>query len=430
MKDTLQIELDPVNIYRAIDGDVLVESQYNNRGWNSYIAGAPIDSFRYKRKENRDGFKDFNDWLKSFYSLYSDKEHIMFGYIGYDMSKEIEDIENQTLRDYELPDIAFNVYDTYLEVTDKEVLITAPSHRYQNETPENRIENLKDKIKKYEFEDKYGKIETSDISSNFTCKEYKKAVKKVKKYIQDGDTFQVNISQRLKFKSSTDPLDIYVKLRNTNPAPYMGILDYNDYSIISSSPELLIKKQGKTLISRPIAGTRPRGKTKKQEKKFRSELKNSKKEMAEHSILVDLIRNDLGKISKYGSIEVKSFAEVEKYSEVQHLESLISGKKRDKVDTVDIIKSIFPGGTVTGAPKPRTLQIIEEIEPTERGPYTGAMGFIKPNGDFILNILIRSIFRDLDKFYIQVGGGIVHDSNPKNEYEETLNKAKGMLNAL
>ncbi|MDY7081238.1 MAG: anthranilate synthase component I family protein, partial [Halobacteria archaeon] len=221
-----------------------------------------------------------------------------------------------------------------------------------------RVARFAEKIDGWDGEYEPATPDVSSDSSNFARDEYLAAVEKVKDYIREGDTFQANISQRLGFSSGVDSVDIYAHLRETNPAPYMGLMAFSKFAVISSSPELLVRKKADSLTTRPIAGTRPRGNDTDEDDELRDELETSEKERAEHSILVDLARNDLGKVSEYGTVEVESFIETVPYSEVQHLESVVTGRLRDSADTVDVVRAVFPGGTVTGAPKPRTLDII------------------------------------------------------------------------
>ncbi len=275
-------------------------------------------------------------------------------------------------------------------------------------------------------------ISTNDqhFTSNFTPEKYYQVIEKVKKYLIEGDTFQVNISQRLEGKLKTPPAEIFKIIMGINPSPFSAFFNGGNFQIVSCSPERLVRKKETELFTQPIAGTRKRGRTQKEDNELAHELKNSPKEMAEHTMLVDLERNDLGKISNYGSVITKSFAHIEKYSHVQHLVSNVYGKIKQGKDFFDVLKAVFPGGTITGAPKIRTMEIISELEPTQRGPYTGSIGYIGFNGNFDLNILIRTIVCTNKKMYIQVGGGIVTDSIAEKEYRETLHKAKAMLEAV
>ncbi|PSQ18947.1 anthranilate synthase component I [Halobacteriales archaeon QS_8_69_26] len=434
--ESVAVDLSPVEVYRRVDGRALLER--GERGWReTYVATDPVASFRYRRTDDGDGLERLRAWLDSVGTGTYDTEAGAFGYVGYDVAKEIEDLPDDTVRDFDLPDIAFDCYDAVLKVREGSVLIEAVDHGGRDGSPGERVRELAERLRSddggHEAE-RDGRsrsaVRSSEVGSNFDRADYLAAVETVKEYIREGDTFQANISQRLGFTSDASPLELYAALRETNPGPYMGLLEYDGAAIVSSSPELLVRTEGRDLKARPIAGTRPRGETDRDDDDLRSELTASEKERAEHSILVDLTRNDLGTVSTHGSVTVDRFMDVVPYAEVQHLESVVAGELRDGKDLVDAIRAVFPGGTVTGAPKPRTLEIIEEVEPTERGPYTGSMGRIGLDGDATMNILIRTVVNEGDQFYLQVGGGVVHDSEPVAEYEETLQKAEGVLNAL
>ncbi len=249
------------------------------------------------------------------------------------------------------------------------------------------------------------------------------AVQRVQHYISQGDVFQVNLSVRQSQPISLPALDVYEKLRELNPSPYMGYIQTPEYQLVSASPELLIKKKGKEVSTRPIAGTRSRGKDESEDLELANELIENEKERAEHVMLVDLERNDLGRVCTYGSVEVDEFMVIEKYSHVMHIVSNVRGELADGKDGFDLIDAVFPGGTITGAPKIRTMEIIEELEPVTRGPYTGSFGWINFNGDLELNIIIRTMLVKDGFAHVQAGAGVVIDSNPVNEYKESLKKA-------
>jgi para-aminobenzoate synthetase component 1 len=268
------------------------------------------------------------------------------------------------------------------------------------------------------------------VSSPFAKEAYMDAVRAIHDYIRQGDVFQVNLSQRLSRRTQSSPEELYEWLRLFNPSPYMGFLRCPDFQLVSASPELLIDKVGNRLSTRPIAGTRRRGRTEEEDAKFANELLESEKERAEHIMLVDLERNDLGRISEYGTVKVKELMVIERYSHVMHLVSQVEGKLASGKDAYDAIAATFPGGTITGAPKIRTMEIIEELEPVRRGPYTGSMGWIDYNGDMEFNIIIRTMAIQEGNVHIQAGAGIVIDSDPEREYYESLNKAKALWKAI
>jgi len=263
-------------------------------------------------------------------------------------------------------------------------------------------------------------------------------VRQIKQYIRDGDTFQVNLSQSLTAPAAVHPIAAYDALRRVNPAPYSGLIEFSGrggdrwsgLDLVSASPELLLDRRGDTLTTEPIAGTRPRGRTPEVDDDFEADLRADQKERAEHAMLVDLERNDLGKVSEFGSVEVSEYRRVDRYSEVMHLVSLVEGRLREDRTLADAVAATFPGGTITGAPKPRTMEIIEELEPTKRGPYTGSMAMFGFDGRATLNIIIRTLSRHGEAYRLRVGAGIVHDSEPEAEYDETMDKGRAMITAI
>ncbi|CAJ36167.1 anthranilate synthase component I [Methanocella arvoryzae] len=264
-----------------------------------------------------------------------------------------------------------------------------------------------------------------------TSKEqYMKMVERSKEYILDGDAFQIVLSQRQEVETDVDHVALYRHLKQINPSPYMYFLEFGDISVVGSSPEILVRLQDKKVIVRPIAGTRPRGKSDEEDKVLEAEMKADPKEVAEHVMLVDLGRNDVGKVSKFGSVKVDDFMGVEKYSHVQHIVSNVVGDLADGKDAVDTLAATFPAGTVSGAPKTRAMQIIEELEGRRRGLYAGCVGYISFNGNTDMAITIRTIVLKGGKAYVQAGAGIVLDSVPENEYYEAMSKGAAMLRAL
>ncbi|WP_270167120.1 anthranilate synthase component I family protein [Paenibacillus sp. SYP-B4298] len=267
-------------------------------------------------------------------------------------------------------------------------------------------------------------------TSPFSKEAFMDAVRAIQRYIGQGDVFQVNLSLRQSIESDHSPEDLYEWLRLFNPSPYMGYLRAPDFQLVSASPELLVEARGGRLAARPIAGTRRRGRTDEEDRLLEEELRSNEKERAEHIMLVDLDRNDLGRISEYGTVCVKELMTVERYSHVMHLVSQVEGELRQGKDAFDVIAAKFPGGTITGAPKIRTMEIIEELEPVRRGAYTGSMGWIDYNGDMELNIIIRTMVVQAGRIHVQAGAGIVIDSDPEREYYESLNKAKALWKAI
>jgi para-aminobenzoate synthetase component 1 len=268
-----------------------------------------------------------------------------------------------------------------------------------------------------------------ELKVSLTETAFEEAVDKIKEYISQGDIFQVNLSVRQAQVLQTEPTEVYAALREVNPSPYMAYIHTPELQVVSGSPELLIKKTGDVLSTRPIAGTRSRGKDVQEDERLARELIENEKERAEHVMLVDLERNDLGRVCRYGTVEVDEFMVIERYSHVMHIVSNVKGLLSPEYDAYDVIDAVFPGGTITGAPKVRTMEIIEELEPVRRGLYTGSIGWIGYNGDMELNIAIRTMTVHEGVAYIQAGAGVVIDSNSSFEYKESLKKARALWKA-
>ncbi|MBL7155876.1 MAG: aminodeoxychorismate synthase component I, partial [Candidatus Omnitrophica bacterium] len=256
------------------------------------------------------------------------------------------------------------------------------------------------------------------------------AVEEAKKYIISGDIYQVNLSQRFKTDLESDAFYLYRILRTINPASFASFLNFAPVQILSASPERFLKKKDCTIETRPIKGTRPRGNNPKEDTRLRRELAKSKKDNAENLMIIDLERNDLGRISEYGSVYVTEFMTCEEYATVFHLVSEVRGRLKNKIDAMDCLINCFPGGSITGAPKIRSMEIIEELEPVKRAVYTGSIGYISFNGNMDTSIVIRTLLVKEKSLYFHVGGGIVYDSDPEKEYEETLHKAKALIEAI
>jgi len=275
-----------------------------------------------------------------------------------------------------------------------------------------------------------GSIDSIQPKSNFTPERYRDAVLKIKDYITEGDTFQTVLSQRFEVDYPLSSLDLYRSLRNVNPSPYMTLLECKDFGIVSASPEVHVKVENGKVEIRPIAGTRPRGLTPKEDYAFEKDLLADTKEKAEHLMLVDLARNDIGRVCKMGSIEIPHFMIIERYSHVMHIVSQVLGELDDGKNAFDLLRATFPAGTISGAPKVRAMQIISDLEQTQRGVYSGALGYFSFDGTHDSAIAIRTALVKDGKVFFQAGAGIVADSDPQMEYEETVNKAKGMLRAV
>ena len=273
-------------------------------------------------------------------------------------------------------------------------------------------------------------LSLSDLESNLSKEAFEEAVRKAKKYIVSGDVIQVVLSQKFSGTVAGEDFNLYRHLRAVNPSPYMFYLNFGEVKLIGSSPEVLVRLEDNRIALRPIAGTRPRGKSVEEDQRLERELLEDPKERAEHIMLVDLGRNDVGKVASPGSVTVPRFMEIERYSHVMHIVSSVEGRLKPGMDVFDLFVAAFPAGTVTGAPKIRAMEIIAELEPSPRGPYAGAVGYFGFNGNTDFCITIRTIVIAKNKLSIQVGAGIVYDSFPDREYEETINKAAAMFKAI
>ncbi len=269
-----------------------------------------------------------------------------------------------------------------------------------------------------------------DLQSNYTRERFEEQVRTAKEYIAAGDIYQVVLSQRFQADVSADPFTVYRALRHVNPSPYMYFVRMGGVSVVGSSPEMLVRVEGSRVETHPIAGTRPRGRNGDEDMRLAEELKRNEKERAEHVMLVDLGRNDVGRVCEYGSVRVPQFMGLERFSHVMHLTSIVEGKLADDRDRLDALVSCFPAGTVSGAPKVRAMQIIKELEPSGRGLYAGAVGYLDFAGNLDFCIAIRTIIMSKGRAYLQAGAGIVIDSNPAAEYEETRDKARALVRAL
>ncbi len=268
------------------------------------------------------------------------------------------------------------------------------------------------------------------LSSNFSKEEFKESVLKIKQYITEGEAIQVVLSQRLVQPTDVAPFEIYRALRTINPSPYMFFLDFTDFHIIGASPEILVRVEEDAVMTRPLAGTRPRGKSPTEDAMLEQELRSDEKERAEHIMLVDLGRNDIGRVSEPGTVEVSDLMDVERYSHVMHLVTHVQGRLQRDLTAFDALRACFPAGTVSGAPKIRAMEIIAELEPEKRGPYAGAVGYFSFSGNMDMAIAIRTMVMTKGVAYVQAGGGIVYDSVPEREFEESMNKAKALLKAI
>ncbi|MCH7549948.1 MAG: anthranilate synthase component I family protein, partial [Candidatus Krumholzibacteriota bacterium] len=275
-----------------------------------------------------------------------------------------------------------------------------------------------------------GEVSLSEPQSNMTRPQFERIVGEAREHILAGDAFQIVLSQRFGARTTTDPFQIYRALRILNPSPYMFFIDFDGFELIGSSPEVLVRLDKRRATLAPIAGTRPRGATSTEDEQLAEELLADEKERAEHVMLVDLGRNDLGRVCETGTVSVESLMHIERYSHVMHIVSTLTGQLREGLDGFDLLRASFPAGTVSGAPKIRAMEIISDLESDCRGPYAGAVGYFAYNGDMDMCITIRTIVMVGDRYYVQAGAGIVADSDPSREYEETLSKARALMKAV
>ncbi len=367
----------------------------------------------------------------------------LVGYMGYDTVRFFEDLPNENPDDLNVPGAIFMMADSHIIFDHSTHKIKVVVNAYPKgqgtrdkgqgsyDSAVKKIDKIIKKLNKPLKEKKKRKARVAHkIESNFTKKGFEEAVRKAKKYIKSGDIIQVVLSQRFRTTLNCDPLDVYRELRSLNPSSYMYYLNFGDVKMIGASPEVLVRCENGTVETRPIAGTRPRGKDAEEDARLEKELLKDAKERAEHVMLVDLGRNDIGRVCKAGSIKVSEFMFVEKYSHVMHIVSNCVGKLAKGKNAYDVLKAAFPAGTVAGAPKIRAMEIIDELENSRRGPYAGAVGYFSFNGNMDTCINIRTILVKEKNAFIQAGAGIVADSVPSKEYQETVNKAKAMVKAI
>ena len=365
---------------------------------------------------------------------------LLSGYFSYDSIRYIEKIPNKCMDDLNLPDVRLLRPRTLIIHDNLKKKIFYIINVYNDEKIsnykrkyfeiENEINNLLIQASHIKGNSNSNKKTNIRVKSNTSKNKFLRMVNRAKKYIKIGDIFQVVLSQRFEANLSKTPLEIYKKLRITNPSPFMYFFNFKDFQIIGASPEILVRLRDNKITVRPIAGTRPRGKNLKEDNFFAKDLLKDKKELSEHLMLLDLGRNDAGKVSKIGTVKVTESFIIEKYSHVMHIVSNVIGVYNKKFSKFKSLLAGFPAGTVSGAPKIRAMEIIDELEKTKRKVYAGGIGYFSANGEFDTCIALRTAVAKNKKFYVQAGAGIVADSNPIKEYEETVNKAKALMNAL
>lgn len=448
-------ETTPISIYYNLDGKnkFLLESIYseNEIGRYSFIGMDPYMKMRSCGSnicvEKKGLFKNIKgkilDYIKKYLNVPYEAPGLSIpftggavGYVGYDVVRQYEKLPDENKDDIETPESYMMFYKKFIcydhfkhEIYLIYNFMEGDSITYQE--VELQLEQLKDMVGRgNSFHRLEEKGTEKQVTSNVTEKKYCKMVEKAREYIKSGDIFQVVLSQRLKSKSTSHPFDVYRRLRSENPSPYLFYIDFGEFEIAGSSPESLVSVKNGTVITNPIAGTRPRGKSAEEDIKLKQELLNDGKERAEHVMLVDLGRNDIGKISEFGSVNLDKFMDVGLYSHVMHIVSKVSGRLEKNLGDVDALISCLPVGTVSGAPKIRAMEIIDELENSKRGIYSGAVGYFSFNGNMDTCIAIRTILFKDGYAYVQSGAGIVYDSVAENEYRETLNKARAMIEVI
>ena len=454
----------PVSAFRKIDDGqnaFLLESIEGGEKWArySFLGSGPARVFRCRgtsyeilfdgKLEQQGEVSDPLEYLRSVMSVYRPVEvdglPLFFGgavgYLGYDMVRFIETLPDKNPRSIGGWDACFMVTDRVIIFDNmrQKVKVVCNVHLGEGDDPElayaaaqQQIDCLIDQLRRpltYPEPMSAGP-EFKDFSPNFTPAAFRAAVEQCKEYIRAGDIFQVVLSQRFSATLKTDPFDIYRALRTINPSPYMYFLRFGDSIVVGASPEVLVRKEGDRVDVRPIAGTRPRGQSPEEDQRLEKELLADPKELAEHIMLVDLGRNDVGRIAMAGSVEVSELMVIERYSHVMHIVSNVRGRLRPGLDSFDVFRAAFPAGTLTGSPKIRAMEIIDELEPARREVYGGAVGYFSFSGNMDLAIAIRTLQIEKDQLYLQAGAGVVADSDPEMEYQETLNKARGVKRAV
>jgi len=391
---------------------------------NGVVATTNTKTGQTITQQTSDPFKVIQKLLKPYKNDIVDFGFVggALGYITYDAIRYIENIPNQTPDVLGFPDLEMGIFE------DGIVFDHTQNQAYYYYRSENRLQEIQQLLKEPAQEEE--QFSYTQPVANFKQTDFEAAVQKAKAYIYAGDIFQVVPSKRLEFQYSGSLLSFYKNLRQINPSPYMFYYKAGERQIVGASPEMLVRVDKRQVMTFPIAGTVPFTTDPEENKRLEKQLLSDDKERAEHVMLVDLARNDIGRISKPGTVTVPEFMQVHQFSHVQHIVSQVIGDLKDEYESYDALKAIFPAGTVSGAPKVRAMEIIEELEPSHRGPYAGAVGYFSCNGNADFAITIRTLFSQGNKAYIQTGAGIVADSNPEKEYHETNHKAQALLKAL
>lgn len=452
----------PIEMFKALrekyKNCFFLESVDNKNQWGRYSfvginpkkeivikdsVAAIIDSNGRHEQSVSDPFSYLSDILSEYKSpRFPDRPKLtggLMGYFAYDMVRYVEKrLVNPPKDDINMPDANLFLYDevvAYDHLSNKAVIILNIHRKDDLDTQYDKLESRKDEIiavlKSYSPKKREPGIQREiTVTSNITKEQYMQNVEKAKQYIKMGDIFQIVPSQRFEVADPPDSFDVYRMLRATNPSPYLYYFDHGDYAFAGASPEMLVSVFGKTVTTKPIAGTIKRGVTDDEDLKNERTLLSDPKERAEHTMLVDLGRNDIGKVSKFNTVQVKDFMHIERYSKVMHLVSDVTGELREDKTPLDALAAVLPAGTLSGAPKVRAMEIIDELETTKRGLYGGTVGYLAFDGSLDTCIAIRTVLFKNGKAYVQAGGGVVLDSVPENEYAESCNKALAVINAI
>ncbi len=454
----------PVSAFRKIDDGqtaFLLESIEGGEKWArySFLGSGPARIFRCRERyfevvhndrleqsgETDDPIAKLQELLSAYQPVEVEGLPRFFGgavgYLGYDMVRFVEDIPDKNERDSDNWDACFLLTEGLLIFDNmrQKIKVVCNVHLAVGEDPGlayargiARIDDLIEQLRQplpHRVAPLHDAPEQA-LTPNFTPQAFRKAVEQCQEYIRAGDIFQVVLSQRFEGKLQADPFDIYRALRTINPSPYMYFLRFGDNLVVGASPEVLVRKEGEQVEVRPIAGTRPRGATLEEDQRLEAELLADPKECAEHIMLIDLGRNDVGRVARGGTVEVSELMVVERYSHVMHIVSNVRGKLREGLNAFDVFRAAFPAGTLSGSPKIRAMEIIDEFEPQRRGIYGGAVGYFSFSGNMDLAIAIRTLMVEKERILLQAGAGIVADSDPEMEYQETLNKARGVRRAI
>jgi para-aminobenzoate synthetase component 1 len=447
---SFKLKSEPFSIFEVLNQKehcFFLDSSLNGNHYLGRYSFLGIEPFLVLKAESQGPFKKLRELLDK-YKIRVPKQNIPFlggavGYLAYDLGLRLEEkIKIRNKPHLGIPDYFFGFYNSgiILDHLRRRLYIFSvgfPERGYHlaKALAETNFKKIY-KLLSYLNEDirRYSNLRPSGFSaqlnSNFTKEEYLLAIKKAKDYIKAGDIYQVNLSQTFNTKSYLSGFDIYRRLRKISPSYFSAYLDTGDFQILSSSPESFLRLNGNVVTTRPMKGTRPRSENRLKDIKLKNELLKSVKDKAELTMIVDLERNDLGRVCNYDSVTVTNLRELEEYSTVFQTTATVTASLHKDKDRLDLLRACFPGGSITGCPKIRAMEIIDELEPTRRAVYTGSLGYLSFSGEMDLNILIRTILRKDNRLYFGVGGGIVADSKPEDEYQETLVKAKAMMEAI